>query len=99
MMCPVMPAALGLALLAVVFALLAGLAYRRRFRGDSAIFYLTLISLILPSILISLGIGILFDQLGVARRIEPVRDVLRTEDGVDGERAAKVAVARRARRE
>ncbi|MBC7193239.1 ABC transporter permease [Marinobacter sp.] len=50
----------------VAFSLLAGLAYRRRFRGDSAIFYLTLISLILPSILISLGIGILFDQLGIA---------------------------------
>lgn len=49
----------------VVFALLAGLAYRRTFRGSSAIFYLTLISLILPSILISLGIGILFDQLGI----------------------------------
>lgn len=59
---------LGLSVMActVVFALLAGLAYRRRFRGDTAIFYLTLISLILPSVLISLGIGILFDQAGIA---------------------------------
>lgn len=50
----------------VVFALLAGLAYRRHFRGSNVIFYLTLVSLILPSILISLGIGIMFDRLGLA---------------------------------
>jgi putative spermidine/putrescine transport system permease protein len=49
----------------VTFALLAGLAYRRQFKGSNVIFYLTLVSLILPSILISLGIGIMFDRLGL----------------------------------
>lgn len=49
----------------IVFSLLAGLAYRRRFRGGTIIFYLTLVSLVLPSILISLGIGIMFDQVGI----------------------------------
>ncbi|AFP30816.1 ABC transporter permease [Marinobacter sp. BSs20148] len=50
----------------ILFSLLAGLAYRRYFRGGTVLFYLTLVSLILPSILISLGIGILFDQLGIS---------------------------------
>lgn len=49
-----------------VFSLLAGLAYRRSFRGGDTLFYLTLVSLILPSILISLGIGIMFDRLEIA---------------------------------
>nr|WP_067297252.1 ABC transporter permease [Marinobacterium profundum] len=49
-----------------VFSLLAGLAYRRNFRGANCLFYLTLVSLILPSILISLGIGIMFDRLNLA---------------------------------
>lgn len=48
------------------FSLLAGLAYRRRFKGGDTLFYLALVSLILPSILISLGIGIMFDRLGLA---------------------------------
>ncbi len=48
------------------FSLLAGLAYRRKFKGSDALFYLSLVSLILPSILISLGIGIMFDRLGIA---------------------------------
>lgn len=48
------------------FSLLAGLAYRRKFKGSDVLFYLSLVSLILPSILISLGIGIMFDRLGIA---------------------------------
>ena len=42
----------------------AGLAFRRRFMGAAFVFYLTVASLIVPSILITLGIGLLFDQLG-----------------------------------
>ena len=49
----------------VVFSLLAGLAFRRRFAGSSLLFYLALASLIIPSILISLGIGLMFDRLGL----------------------------------
>jgi putative spermidine/putrescine transport system permease protein len=44
----------------VVISLLAGLAFRRRFRGATVLFYLTVASLIVPSILISLGIGLGF---------------------------------------
>jgi putative spermidine/putrescine transport system permease protein len=48
--------------LTVIIGTAAGLAYRRRFRGSTAIFYLTVASLIVPSILVSLGIGILFER-------------------------------------
>jgi len=44
----------------VVVSLMAGLAFRRRFRGATVLFYLTVASLIVPSILISLGIGLGF---------------------------------------
>jgi len=59
---------LGLAVMlcTTLFSLMAGLAYRRHFRGSNTLFYLALVSLILPSILISLGIGIMFDRLGLA---------------------------------
>ena len=44
----------------VAVSLSAGLAFRRRFRGGTLLFYLTVASLIVPSILISLGIGLGF---------------------------------------
>ncbi|NKC10717.1 MAG: ABC transporter permease subunit [Gammaproteobacteria bacterium] len=50
--------------LTVIFSLAAGLAFRRPFRGAAIVFYLTVASLIVPSILVTLGIGLLFDQLG-----------------------------------
>lgn len=49
----------------VLFSLLAGFAFRRRFRGGDALFYLAVASLIVPSILVSLGIGLLFNILGL----------------------------------
>jgi putative spermidine/putrescine transport system permease protein len=54
--------ALGLMVMAVtvVVSLMAGMAFRRRFRGSTVLFYLTVASLIVPSILISLGIGLGF---------------------------------------
>jgi putative spermidine/putrescine transport system permease protein len=45
----------------VLVSFMAGLAFRKRFKGDSVIFYLAIASLIVPSILISLGIGLLFN--------------------------------------
>ncbi|WP_108397369.1 ABC transporter permease [Devosia submarina] len=48
----------------VLVSLLAGLAFRRRFLGASPLFYLTVASLVVPSIIVSLGIGVLFQQLG-----------------------------------
>jgi putative spermidine/putrescine transport system permease protein len=58
---------LGIAtmLVTVVVSFSAGLAFRRRFRGSGVIFYLAIASLIVPSILISLGIGLLFRLLGL----------------------------------
>jgi putative spermidine/putrescine transport system permease protein len=48
----------------VVVSLAAGMAFRRRFRGANALFTLTVTSLIIPSILVSLGVGLLFNQAG-----------------------------------
>jgi len=46
--------------LTVVFSFLAGLAFRKRFRGESLLFYVAVASLIVPSIIVSLGIGLEF---------------------------------------
>ncbi len=53
---------LGVMVMAVTVAvsLMAGMAFRRRFRGSTVLFYLAVASLIVPSILISLGIGLGF---------------------------------------
>ena len=48
----------------VVVSFSAGLAFRSRFRGSGIVFYLAIASLIVPSILISLGIGLLFRVFG-----------------------------------
>jgi len=49
----------------VVFSVLGGLAFRRRFRGETFVFYLAVASLIVPSILVSLGIGLMFRIVGL----------------------------------
>ncbi|HIF10246.1 MAG TPA: ABC transporter permease [Sneathiellales bacterium] len=46
-------------------AFLAGLAYRRGFAGSGAVFYLTVASLIVPSFLVSMGIGLGFTGLNM----------------------------------
>ncbi|PIG90633.1 ABC transporter permease [Gloeocapsopsis sp. IPPAS B-1203] len=58
---------LGLLVMAITVALsvLAGMAFRSKFWGSNLIFYLTISSLIVPSILVSLGIGIVFSLLGI----------------------------------
>ena len=55
--------ALGVMAVTVVVSFLAGMAYRRRFWGDRTLFYLVVASLIIPSVLVSLGIGLLLDRL------------------------------------
>jgi putative spermidine/putrescine transport system permease protein len=52
-------------LITVVFSVMAGLAFRRKFVGSNFVFYLTISSLIVPSILVSLGIGIVFNILNL----------------------------------
>ncbi len=58
---------LGLVVMAltVLLSLLAGLAFRKGFKGAGLLFYSSVASLIMPSIIISLGIGLqfrLFDE-------------------------------------
>jgi putative spermidine/putrescine transport system permease protein len=57
--------ALGLIVMVitVVVSVLGGMAFRKKFRGSAFIFYLVITSLIIPSILISLGVGIMFNVL------------------------------------
>ena len=52
-------------LVTVLVSLLAGLAFRRRFMGATPLFYLSIASLVVPSIIISLGIGVMFQQIGL----------------------------------
>ncbi|MEL6310772.1 MAG: ABC transporter permease [Pseudomonadota bacterium] len=54
---------LGLTVMVVtlVVSVMAGLAFRQPFRGAGLLFYLTVASLIIPSILVSLGIGLMFN--------------------------------------
>ncbi|MBU3737680.1 MAG: ABC transporter permease [Rhodoferax sp.] len=56
---------LGLAVmtLTVLFSLLAGLAFRKRLPGGNLLFYVVVASLIMPSIIVSLGIGLEFRLL------------------------------------
>jgi putative spermidine/putrescine transport system permease protein len=47
----------------VLLSLLAGLAYRKKLPGGTALFYVVVASLIMPSIIVSLGIGLMFRLL------------------------------------
>lgn len=49
----------------VVVSVMAGLAFRKRFWGSGLVFYAAITSLVIPSILISLGVGLIFNQLGL----------------------------------
>ncbi len=49
----------------VVISVMAGLAFRKRFHGSAVLFYAAITSLVIPSILISLGVGLIFNQLGL----------------------------------
>jgi putative spermidine/putrescine transport system permease protein len=60
--------ALGLVVMAltVLFSLGAGLAFRKRFKGSTVLFYTAVASLIMPSIVVSLGIGLQFRLVDTA---------------------------------
>jgi putative spermidine/putrescine transport system permease protein len=49
----------------VVVSVMGGLAFRTRFKGSAILFYLIITALVIPSILISLGVGLLFSQTGL----------------------------------
>jgi len=62
--------ALGAVVMAgtITLALLAGLAYRKRLPGGTALFYVVVASLIMPSIIVSLGIGLMFRLIDTGLR-------------------------------
>jgi putative spermidine/putrescine transport system permease protein len=51
-------------IITVVVSFLAGLAFRRRFRGDGVVFYLMIGSLVAPGLVLSIGIGLLLNFVG-----------------------------------
>jgi putative spermidine/putrescine transport system permease protein len=56
--------ALGLMVMVttVVVSVMGGLAFRKRFKGSAVLFYLVITALVIPSILVSLGVGLVFTQ-------------------------------------
>ncbi|GFE63786.1 ABC transporter permease [Litoreibacter roseus] len=50
----------------VIVSIMGGLAFRKRFAGSTLLFYLIITSLVIPSILISLGVGLIFSQAGLS---------------------------------
>jgi putative spermidine/putrescine transport system permease protein len=65
---------LGLVVMAftVVFSVLAGLAFRKKLAGGNVLFYVVVASLIMPSIIVSLGIGLEFRLMdsGIKKLLE-----------------------------
>jgi len=65
---------LGLTVMAftVVLSVLAGLAFRKKLRGGHVLFFVVVASLIMPSIIVSLGIGLEFRLLdtGIKKMLE-----------------------------
>jgi putative spermidine/putrescine transport system permease protein len=53
--------------LTMVLSFLAGLAFRYKFKGSGFLFYVVVASLIMPSVVVSLGIGSLAELLGIER--------------------------------
>ena len=53
------------AIITVVFSVMAGLGFRRRFRGSGIVFYLAITSLVMPGLFVSLGIALSFQLLGL----------------------------------
>ena len=58
--------ALMVMVVTVVVSVMGGLAFRKRFAGSGMLFYLLITALVIPSILISLGVGLLFSQSGLS---------------------------------
>jgi len=57
--------AVAVAIVTVLVSVLAGLAFRRRFRGSAFAFYLAIASLIMPGLFVGLGIALTFRLLGL----------------------------------
>ena len=75
---------LGLAVMActVVFSVLAGLAFRKKLAGGNTLFFVVVASLIMPSIIVSLGIGLEFRLLDTG--IKKALELFGMQDTLDG---------------
>jgi len=49
----------------VVISFMSGLAFRRRFAGDSVVFYLMIGSLVAPGLVLGIGVGLICNVLGI----------------------------------
>lgn len=63
-----LPLALMVMTITVVFSILAGLGFRKRFFGSSVVFYMAVASLIVPGLVLSIGGGLVFTFLGLEPR-------------------------------
>lgn len=61
-----LPLAMIVMVLTVLISVTAGFAFRRRFRGSTAIFYMAIASLIVPGLVLSIGILVTFRYLGLS---------------------------------
>jgi putative spermidine/putrescine transport system permease protein len=75
---------LGLAVMAftVVLSVLAGLAFRKKLAGGNTLFFVVVASLIMPSIIVSLGIGLEFRLLDTG--IKKALEVFGMTDALEG---------------
>lgn len=53
------------AIISTVLGMMAAQAFRKPFRGSSAVFYLWLLGIIVPGTTVSLGLALVFKQLGI----------------------------------
>ncbi|AVS70191.1 ABC transporter permease [Paracidovorax avenae] len=76
--------ALGLAVMActVAFSVLAGLAFRKRLAGGNLLFLMVVASLIMPSIIVSLGIGLEFRLIDTG--VKAVLERLGWQEALEG---------------
>ena len=51
--------------LTTVISIAAGFAFRRRFSGDRVLFYSVVACLVMPGVLVSFGIGLIFQMIGL----------------------------------
>ena len=57
--------AVSVTLITVLVSFMAGMAFRKRFRGDTIVFYLMIGSLVAPGLVLGIGIGLGFNMLGI----------------------------------
>lgn len=57
--------AVSVTLITVVVSFMAGMAFRKRFWGDTIVFYLMIGSLVAPGLVLGIGVGLGFNMLGI----------------------------------